>query len=159
MFGLGIFDRFQRWRYGRHLTKAGWPRPRVAGKPIPWDAPAIALGKVHPDRSELAHNELLCTVCGLPHGRLVWFLIDEQPPENRDDTLSVPMSDELLHERCMRLALAHCPTLRKQTPLWSCYASLDAVEVIDAPNGSSFDRSGRVFAISGEQTTIATRIH
>jgi len=113
------------------LTEAGWPRPRVAGLPVPWVAPTENFGEVNTGRQLASVGGAVCQVCGLG------FAYDEDAfgftwiePANlassrleHGDYLSklsgyhpgdmVTLLDgAVLHHRCARLTAAMCPAVR-----------------------------------------------
>ncbi len=98
------------------LTDPGWPRPYVwidgRPTPVPWVSPSdnLAAGAMV-RRQEMFENEL-CHVCGEGFDGRVAFFVNERPPRDLRGKIILPMTDALLHERCARLALGHCPVLR-----------------------------------------------
>lgn len=155
---MSVYDRLHRWWLRPYLTDAGWPRPRINGWSIPWDAPHHRLGQVHPERIEQAHDEVLCTVCGLEHDDLVWFFVDEPLPDNPDDYYALPKSDELMHEKCALFSLSVCPHLKTKHPLYLYCVSIERVELVEVGEDEpTFDLSGRHYRAPANAIVFAAR--
>ena len=103
---------------GTQLTPAGWPRPRVDGWPIPWVSPPDNLAIMDSARHQAGCTGAVCAVCGegYPGPVDAYILINTSetglPPEDRSGTELTAMDNAVMHERCVRLALAWCPTLK-----------------------------------------------
>lgn len=106
------------------LTPAGLPRPRnAAGLPIPWISDSFDLGRRHDKRTRRVAGGWVCQVCGLriEDDAAVLFieaLVDGPAPapgESLPEDFGVHAMDHgLLHRRpCAKLALAHCPALKR----------------------------------------------
>ncbi|GLX06827.1 hypothetical protein Misp03_37540 [Microbispora sp. NBRC 16548] len=85
---------------------AGWPRPRVDGRPVPWVTPVLH-GQpwwkfLHLERLRRCQEEWLCQVCGLTLPTRAQVIADAQ---------GHLVTDGALHRRCLRLALTVCPGL------------------------------------------------
>lgn len=110
----------------RGLSPAGWPRPRTPdGRfPIPWVTPIGNLGAKDRKRMLRVAGGWVCQVCGLRFApdEKTYCVVNIGP----DEPVRVPVGDclpdglgvhamdhGLLHDRCLRLALAWCPELKR----------------------------------------------
>lgn len=120
------------------LTAPGWPRPWIAGIPIPWVSSPYEMGKTDGDRREWTKHERGCQVCGEKHepgAEVVAFLagplvsLEDDEKELVFPNLKVmAMDDAILHERCARLAAKHCPKLKEMHAEGSLFAFAAPVE-------------------------------
>ena len=103
---------------GRNVTRSGFPRPRTAaGKPIPWISPRHNLAIKDSKRQRRVAGGKVCQVCGLLLGSMAvafaygpWPAAGDRLPP---DLTMHAMDHGLLHEHCARIALVHCPELRR----------------------------------------------
>lgn len=100
------------------LTDSGWPRPVIGNWPIPWVTPAEDLKQVDPDRMSEVVERGLCQVCGDPAEKdePIYVLVNLEngpAPEDLSAKTVQAMDNAVMHERCMRLAIARCPCLRR----------------------------------------------
>lgn len=105
------------------LTRAGWPRPRTFdGKlPVPWVSPVEDLGSKDSKRQRRVAGGTICQVCGLKLNDRAYCAVNIDPDQPRypvgsrlpEDVGVHAMDHGLLHRRCLRLALAYCPELRR----------------------------------------------
>lgn len=99
------------------LTRAGWPRPLVAGWPIPWVSPVENLAKTNIGRERAGASAAVCAVCGQDypqHGTAVVFVNGENGvPDSAEEYAITSIDNAFLHPRCARLALAWCPMLKR----------------------------------------------
>lgn len=127
----------------------GLPRPLCPelNLPVPWNVCDNAdgtylLGALDPDRTMEGEKNKLCQVCGdgLPEEAV--FVVSQ-----RDFSIVDALG---LHERCARLALAHCPALRghpKYDDVSQDYAQqmiayvANTVEALATDNMSDEDRA------------------
>jgi hypothetical protein len=100
------------------LTPAGWPRPVVAGWPVPWVSPDRALGVMNDGRYAACASGAVCAVCGQGYqmGAYGVALVKVEPGEGLPDPLPAdggltPMDNAVLHGPCARLAVSTCPAL------------------------------------------------
>lgn len=101
------------------LTDNGWPRPRMGGWPIPWVSPAADLSEMDPARYNACASGAVCAVCGdgYPAGADAYALAltdRVDPLTDLSDGVLRPMDNAVMHERCLRLALAWCPELARK---------------------------------------------
>lgn len=106
------------------LNPAGLSRPHQNGWPVPWSAgigPALGLwANIDPKRTEQADAERLCIVCGTSLGEDYVFanfhneIYDHKPDPFERIVLNAPPSPTFVHPRCLLLAAAFCPFLKKQ---------------------------------------------
>lgn len=103
------------------LTGQGWPRPRVAGWPVPWVSPAEDLSQMDPARVEACCSGAICAVCGgdfaAEERALALVLAGDRVLEPGADLAELgidPMDSAVMHHRCARLALAWCPALKRR---------------------------------------------
>ena len=101
--------RAERQRTGDLLaggTAAGWPRPVLQGRPVPWITPAIGghvwWRDILPARIQACQQHWACQVCGLPLNTTAYALV----------TASGRLaSDAAMHQRCVQLAQKVCPAV------------------------------------------------
>jgi hypothetical protein len=90
----------------RAVSAAGWPRPVLEGRPVPYVVPVTAgrpwWGLTHGDRLLRCQNSWACQVCGAALPARAWVLVD---------TRGAVSTDSAMHGRCLRLATASCPHL------------------------------------------------
>lgn len=120
------------------LTAAGWPRPRSGGLPVPWVAPAEALGEMNEGRRLATVGGAICNVCGEGFPALgdafgfTAFTFDgvdqetlplefgtsvaELPEINPQDHVEF-LDGAVMHWRCARLAATLCPHIAKRNDL------------------------------------------
>jgi hypothetical protein len=102
----------------RPVSDAGWPRPVLEGRPVPYVTPVTAghpwWRLTHGVRLLRCQNDWCCQVCGLDLEPAGWVIGDGH---------GAVQTDAAMHERCLRLASAACPHLLAEA------ASLRAVEV------------------------------
>lgn len=111
----------------RTLTARGWPRPRqrdVVGEahtatnlPVPWISPAERLKETNPKRHSASITALLCQVCGHGHEPQdkIFIFVNQHPDDIPDDLHTkeaTAMDDAVMHLRCAKLVLKHCPGVR-----------------------------------------------
>lgn len=100
------------------MSDAGWPRPVMDGRPVPYVIPVTAghpwWRLIHTPRLLQCQNDWRCQVCGLTLEPEGWVLVDVH---------GAVQTDAAMHERCVRLATAACPHLLGET------TSLRAVRV------------------------------
>jgi hypothetical protein len=105
------------WAGKGTLTKTGWPRPIVGGKPIPWVSPADQLSTMNNARAAACASGAVCAVCGEGHldsELLAYaFILKHTITTQMKDGHVFPMDNGVLHARCAKLALKHCPKLRQ----------------------------------------------
>lgn len=138
------------------LTEPGWPRPwhpdqYGTRRPTPWITVLPNFATIHPGRRERMVEDRLCQVCGLGHepgaevivfqaGRLrdkatggELHLGPDFEVAAHFDQVAIALRDAaLLHERCARLAVRHCPALsrwRESHALFAFAGPLDALMV------------------------------
>ncbi len=85
----------------------GWPRPKLAGLPVPYLLP-VTDGQpwwrlTDTERVIACQQQWRCQVCGLGLPDRAWVVLDGRHID----------SDTAVHRRCLNLALAHCPHLRR----------------------------------------------
>lgn len=108
----------------RGYTEPGLPRPADQhGRPIPWNSDADNLGLRHMDRTKRTSGGTICQVCGLRVGETAIAFGTRDPSGQIDPAEGehVPegwfihaMDHGLVHvEVCARLALDHCPGLKR----------------------------------------------
>lgn len=106
------------------LTSAGWPRPRVDGWPVPWVSPADNLANMDPARYDACASGAICAVCGgdyPPGARGIALVLLDRAAGSPTPTVGsdlaggdvLPMDNAVMHHRCVRLALAWCPELKR----------------------------------------------
>lgn len=95
-------------------SRTGLPRPLLQGLPAPYSGRDDEHGIPHDGRLDQCVKELLCAVCGEPLEPDVlryvaapseWWLL-------AGDRLLLADQGVQMDERCARLALAHCPSMR-----------------------------------------------
>ncbi len=95
----------------RRLSPAGWPRPILDGRPVPYAVPVTAghpwWRLTHGARLLLCQNDWRCQVCGLSLEPAAWVLVDSR---------GAVQTDAAMHSRCLRLATATCPHLLGAAP-------------------------------------------
>jgi hypothetical protein len=96
---------------GASMTR-GLPRPmNRRGLPVPYVAEsAERLGDKSLTRAPEVTRDWLCQVCGEPSGDPAYALMLAEPAHWEPDWV---LDHGLLHEPCLRLALEHCPALRR----------------------------------------------
>lgn len=112
----------------RALTAAGWPRPVFDGWPVPWVSPQGRLSKMDDGRLAACAAGAVCAVCGHGYGVVddpddpgetigekAYALARAVPDDTGPDSAVRAMDNAVMHERCLRLALARCPALLKLT--------------------------------------------
>lgn len=115
------------------LTDAGWPRPRVAGLPVPWVAPTHNLGEVNDGRRLASVGGAICQVCGegwqygeqcygFVSGDELAVLLPGDFVSELDELNSASpiffLDGALMHDRCARLTAAMCPHVASRTDLF-----------------------------------------
>lgn len=119
-------------RSPEQLESPGLPRPirtdpSGTGRPVPWTQGHKDWGDIAKPRMQQAYTESLCLVCGLAVARGVVFLdmgvLGQRPlPTSvtrkdlgRNVAADQPIADGgCLHERCAKMTVAHCRTIRKK---------------------------------------------
>lgn len=115
------------------LTDAGWPRPRVAGWPVPWVAPTTALGEVNEGRRLASVGGAVCQVCGLGWGYgedAFGFVSNEgiADLEHHQYLSGITVSSgepvyfldgAIMHWRCAKISAQMCPHIAGRSDL-SC---------------------------------------
>lgn len=143
------------------LTAPGWPRPWAADvdgvrHPAPWVTEIPNFAAMNHDRREQMVTDLLCQICGEGHppgaevvvfqtGRLrdkaTGGELQLSPRSERHENAAVFASvaigcrdGAILHDRCARLAVKHCPALRRYRELGQLFGfrgPLAAITVIE----------------------------
>ncbi|MDT8913475.1 hypothetical protein [Amycolatopsis sp. PS_44_ISF1] len=90
----------------RPVSDAGWPRPVLEGRPVPYVTPVTAghpwWRLTHGPRLLHCQNDWCCQVCGQGLEASGWVVVDPR---------GMVQTDAAMHERCLRLATAACPHL------------------------------------------------
>jgi hypothetical protein len=85
---------------------AGWPRPQIEGRPVPWLTPcagdSVAWADVLEHRLVQCQTDWLCQVCGERLSTTAWVVLE------RSD---IVVSGAAMHRRCLALAQRWCPRL------------------------------------------------
>lgn len=91
-------------------SERGLPRPfNAVGLPIPYvAASASRLGRLDDRRFGEVVGEQLCQVCGESVGEFAYGIVFRNEP-GFDDRIF----NGMLHDECLRLSLANCPTLKE----------------------------------------------
>lgn len=147
------------------LTDKGWPRPWHTHAPdgerypTPWVTVLPNFATIHPGRREDIVADRLCQICGEAHkpgSTVVVFQVGRLRDKRNgaelildaDTDLStilhvvgIPVRDAaLLHDRCARLAVKFCPSLRQMAAtqsLGAFYGPIEGVTVIDEGDETS----------------------
>jgi hypothetical protein len=99
-----------------NLTRSGWPRPIVDGLPVPWVSPSDDLGSMDGARSAACASGAICAVCGGDYAETedAYVLVKAaDQPRNMAAVEVHAMDNGILHRRCVLLAMARCPELRR----------------------------------------------
>lgn len=85
--------------------------------PIPWVSPPDNLAEMNGPRMTACASGAVCQVCGLGYDDdETAFVLVRREGDNPPDLSKVvveAMDNGVLHERCLRVALAWCPRLKK----------------------------------------------